>query len=74
LEDFNNLIDPKRMISEGLDYLSPRVTSGEEGARQKIEDATNQVSGGLLPRIFTSPSNEEQKQIFQIAYDEIKKL
>ena len=74
LEDFNNLIDPKRMISEGLDYLSPRVTSGEEGARQKIEDATNQVSGGLLPRIFTSPSNEEQKQIFQIAHDEIKKL
>lgn len=74
LEDFNNLIDPKRMISKGLDYLSPRVTSGEEGARQKIEDATNQVSGGLLPRIFTSPSNEEQKQIFQIAYDEIKKL
>lgn len=74
LEDFNNLIDPKRMISEGLDYLSPRVTSGEEGVRQKIEDATNQVSGELLPRIFTSPSNEEQKQIFQIAYDEIKKL
>ncbi|EAI2689275.1 hypothetical protein LJY74_001069 [Campylobacter jejuni] len=74
LEDFNNLIDPKRMISEGLDYLSPRVTSGEEGVRQKIEDATNQVSGGLLPRFFTSPSNEEQKQIFQIAYDEIKKL
>ncbi|EPC6690376.1 hypothetical protein ACR05Q_000282 [Campylobacter coli] len=74
LEDFNNLIDPKRMISEGLDYLSPRVTSGEEGVRQKIEDATNQVSGGLLARIFTSPSNEEQKQIFQIAYDEIKKL
>ncbi|EGP1531287.1 hypothetical protein IV942_001664 [Campylobacter coli] len=74
LEDFNNLIDPKRMISEGLDYLSPKVTSGEEGARQKIEDATNQISGGLLPRIFTSPSNEEQKQIFQIAYDEIKKL
>ncbi|MCE7313391.1 hypothetical protein LZX09_05935 [Campylobacter coli] len=74
LEDFNNLIDPKRMISEGLDYLSPKVTSGEEGVRQKIEDATNQVSGGLLPRIFTSPSNEEQKQIFQIAYDEIKKL
>ncbi|EAI6654377.1 hypothetical protein CGC95_07655 [Campylobacter coli] len=74
LEDFNNLIDPKRMISEGLDYLSPRVTSGEEGVRQKIEDATNQISGGLLPRIFTSPSNEEQKQIFQIAYDEIKKL
>lgn len=74
LEDFNKLIDPKRMISEGLDYLSPKVTSGEEGARQKIEDATNQVSGGLLPRIFTSPSNEEQKQIFQIAYDEIKKL
>ncbi|EDO7887993.1 TPA: hypothetical protein R6B82_000937 [Campylobacter coli] len=74
LEDFNNLIDPKRMISEGLDYLSPKVTSGEEGARQKIEDATNQVSGGLLPRIFTSLDNEEQKQIFQIAYDEIKKL
>ncbi|HEG8172648.1 TPA: hypothetical protein SFZ60_001305 [Campylobacter coli] len=74
LEDFNNLIDPKRMISEGLDYLSPKVTSGEEGARQKIEDATNQISGGLLPRIFTSPSNEEQKQILQIAYDEIKKL
>ncbi|EPR0960037.1 hypothetical protein ACU0EK_001746 [Campylobacter coli] len=74
LEDFNNLIDPKRMISEGLDYLSPRVTSGEEGVRQKIEDATNQISVGLLPRIFTSPSNEEQKQIFQIAYDEIKKL
>lgn len=74
LEDFNNLIDPKRMISEGLDYLSPKVTSGEEGARQKIEDATNQVSGGLLARNFTSPSNEEQKQIFQIAYDEIKKL
>ncbi|ELM1247798.1 hypothetical protein VI342_001487 [Campylobacter coli] len=74
LEDFNNLIDPKRMISEGLDYLSPKVTSDEEGARQKIEDATNQISGGLLPRIFTSPSNEEQKQIFQIAYDEIKKL
>ncbi len=74
LEDFNKLIDPKRMISEGLDYLSPKVTSGEEGARQKIEDAANQVSGGLLPRIFTSPSNEEQKQIFQIAYDEIKKL
>ncbi|WP_426713675.1 hypothetical protein [Campylobacter coli] len=74
LEDFNNLIDPKRMISEGLDYLSPRVTSGEEGVRQKIEDATNQISGGLLPRIFTSPRNEEQKQIFQIAYDEIKKL
>lgn len=74
LEDFNNLIDPKRIITEGLDYLSPRVTSGEEGARQKIEDATNQVSGGMIPRIFTSPSNEEQKQIFQIAYDEIKKL
>ncbi|EJC2355849.1 hypothetical protein MYA90_001482 [Campylobacter coli] len=74
LEDFNNLIDPKRMISEGLDYLSPKVTSGEEGARQKIEDATNQISGGLLPRIFTSLDNEEQKQIFQIAYDEIKKL
>ncbi|EIA54236.1 hypothetical protein [Campylobacter coli] len=74
LEDFNNLIDPKRMISEGLDYLSPRVTSGEEGVRQKIEDATNQISGGLLARNFTSPSNEEQKQIFQIAYDEIKKL
>ncbi|HED5424212.1 TPA: hypothetical protein ACIK0B_000795 [Campylobacter jejuni] len=74
LEDFNNLIDPKRMISEGFDYLSPKVTSGEEGARQKIEDATNQVSGGLLPRIFTSLDNEEQKQIFQIAYDEIKKL
>lgn len=62
------------MISEGFDYLSPRVTSGEEGARQKIEDATNQISGGLLPRIFTSLDNEEQKQIFQIAYDEIKKL
>ncbi|EJY6983915.1 hypothetical protein OHY51_000743 [Campylobacter coli] len=74
LEDFNNLIDPKRMISEGFDYLSPRVTSGEEGARQKIEDATNQVSGGLLARNFTSLDNEEQKQIFQIAYDEIKKL
>ncbi|MDO42176.1 hypothetical protein EB405_07950 [Campylobacter coli] len=74
LEDFNNLIDPKRMISEGLDYLSPKVTSGEEGARQKIEDATNQISGGLLARNFTSPNNEEQKQIFQIAYDEIKKL
>ncbi|WP_426708818.1 hypothetical protein [Campylobacter coli] len=74
LEDFNKLIDPKRMISEGLDYLSPKVTSGEEGARQKIEDATNQISGGLLARNFTSPSNEEQKQIFQIAYDEIKKL
>lgn len=74
LEDFNNLIDPKRMISEGLDYLSPKVTSGEEGVRQKIEDATNQISGGLLPRIFTSLDNEEQKQIFQIAYDEIKKL
>ncbi|MCD4861616.1 hypothetical protein LRS55_09510, partial [Campylobacter coli] len=74
LEDFNNLIDPKRMISEGLDYLSPKVTSGEEGARQKIEDATNQVSGGLLARNFTSLDNEEQKQIFQIAYDEIKKL
>ncbi|EAK3709109.1 hypothetical protein CEC34_07290 [Campylobacter coli] len=74
LEDFNNLIDPKRMISEGLDYLSPRVTSGEEGVRQKIEDATNQISGGLLHRIFTSLDNEEQKQIFQIAYDEIKKL
>ncbi|EIQ1976688.1 hypothetical protein LUV60_001115 [Campylobacter coli] len=74
LEDFNNLIDPKRMISEGLDYLSPRVTSGEEGARQKIEDATNQISGGLLARNFTSLDNEEQKQIFQIAYDEIKKL
>lgn len=74
LEDFNNLIDPKRMISEGLDYLSPKVTSGEEGVRQKIEDATNQISGGLLARNFTSPSNEEQKQIFQIAYDEIKKL
>ncbi len=74
LEDFNNLIDPKRMISEGLDYLSPRVTSGEEGVRQKIEDATNQISGGLLARNFTSLDNEEQKQIFQIAYDEIKKL
>lgn len=74
LEDFNNLIDPKRMISEGLDYLSPKVTSGEEGARQKIEDATNQISGGLLARNFTSLDNEEQKQIFQIAYDEIKKL
>ncbi|EHJ7721736.1 hypothetical protein KCS57_001190 [Campylobacter coli] len=74
LEDFNNLIDPKRMISEGLDYLSPKVTSGEEGVRQKIEDATNQISGGLLPRNFTSLDNEEQKQIFQIAYDEIKKL
>ncbi|EGQ2292847.1 hypothetical protein I2588_000293 [Campylobacter coli] len=74
LEDFNNLTDPKRMISEGLDYLSPRVTSGEEGARQKIEDATNQISGGLLARNFTSLDNEEQKQIFQIAYDEIKKL
>lgn len=74
LEDFNNLIDPKRMISEGLDYFSPKVTSGEEGARQKIEDATNQISGGLLARNFTSLDNEEQKQIFQIAYDEIKKL
>ncbi|ECO2337816.1 hypothetical protein FXT73_06085 [Campylobacter coli] len=74
LEDFNNLIDPKRMISEGLDYLSPRVTSGEEGVRQKIEDATNQISGGLLARNFTSLDNEEQKEIFQIAYDEIKKL
>ncbi|HEB5708542.1 PBECR2 nuclease fold domain-containing protein [Campylobacter jejuni] len=74
LEDFNNLIDPKRMISEGLDYLSPKVTSDEEGARQKIEDATNQISGGLLARNFTSLDNEEQKQIFQIAYDEIKKL
>ncbi|EGL8800248.1 hypothetical protein IMC81_001076 [Campylobacter jejuni] len=74
LEDFDNLIDPKRMISEGLDYLSPKVTSGEEGARQKIEDATNQISGGLLARNFTSLDNEEQKQIFQIAYDEIKKL
>ncbi|ELO2597868.1 hypothetical protein QWR44_001489 [Campylobacter coli] len=74
LEDFNNLIDPKRMISEGLDYLSPKVTSGEEGVRQKIEDATNQISGGLLARNFTSLDNEEQKQIFQIAYDEIKKL
>ncbi|ELP8608504.1 hypothetical protein R1562_000773 [Campylobacter coli] len=74
LEDFNNLIDPKRMISEGLDYLSPKVASGEEGARQKIEDATNQISGGLLARNFTSLDNEEQKQIFQIAYDEIKKL
>ncbi|EDB1538751.1 PBECR2 nuclease fold domain-containing protein [Campylobacter coli] len=74
LEDFNNLIDPKRMISEGLDYLSPRVTSGEEGVRQKIEDATNQISGGLLARNFTSLDNEDQKQIFQIAYDEIKKL
>ncbi|EOV7675890.1 hypothetical protein ACORGP_000375 [Campylobacter coli] len=74
LEDFNNLIDPKRMISEGLDYLSPKVTSGEEGARQKIEDATNQISGGLLARNFTSLDNEEQKQIFQITYDEIKKL
>ncbi|EII4804272.1 hypothetical protein L1G75_001660 [Campylobacter jejuni] len=74
LENFDNLIDPKRMISEGLDYLSPKVTSGEEGARQKIEDATNQISGGLLARNFTSLDNEEQKQIFQIAYDEIKKL
>lgn len=74
LEDFNNLIDPKRMISEGLDYLSPKVTSDEEGARQKIEDATNQISGGLLARNFTSLDNEEQKEIFQIAYDEIKKL
>lgn len=27
-----------------------------------------------MARNFTSPSNEEQKQIFQIAYDEIKKL
>ncbi|HEG8359576.1 TPA: hypothetical protein SF213_001093 [Campylobacter jejuni] len=77
LSDFNEFINPLnavKKIPQALDYLTPKVTSGEEGARQKIEDATNQVSGGLLPRIFTSPSNEEQKQIFQIAYDEIKKL
>lgn len=77
LSDFNEFINPLnavKKIPQALDYLTPKVTSGEEGARQKIEDVTNQVSGGLLPRIFTSPSNEEQKQIFQIAYDEIKKL
>ncbi|EHH2741279.1 hypothetical protein J7Y04_000372 [Campylobacter jejuni] len=77
LSDFNEFINPLnavKKIPQVLDYLTPKVTSGEEGARQKIEDATNQISGGLLPRIFTSPSNEEQKQIFQIAYDEIKKL
>ncbi|EDO9711002.1 hypothetical protein GPD77_01130 [Campylobacter jejuni] len=77
LSDFNEFINPLnavKKIPQTLDYLTPKVTSGEEGARQKIEDATNQISGGLLPRIFTSPSNEEQKQIFQIAYDEIKKL
>lgn len=77
LSDFNEFINPLnavKKIPQTLDYLTPKVTSGEEGARQKIEDVTNQVSGGLLPRIFTSPSNEEQKQIFQIAYDEIKKL
>lgn len=77
LSDFNEFINPLnavKKIPQALDYLTPKVTSGEEGARQKIEDATNQISGGLLPRIFTSPSNEEQKQIFQIAYDEIKKL
>ncbi|WP_059007052.1 hypothetical protein [Campylobacter coli] len=77
LSDFNEFINPLnavKKIPQALDYLTPKVTSGEEGARQKIEDAINQISGGLLPRIFTSPSNEEQKQIFQIAYDEIKKL
>ncbi|RTI96869.1 hypothetical protein C3H96_04305 [Campylobacter jejuni] len=77
LSDFNEFINPLnavKKIPQALDYLTPKVTSGEEGARQKIEDATNQISGGWLPRIFTSPSNEEQKQIFQIAYDEIKKL
>lgn len=77
LSDFNEFINPLnavKKIPQALDYLTPKVTSGEEGARQKIEDATNQVSGGLLARNFTSPSNEEQKQIFQIAYDEIKKL
>ncbi|EOH5273285.1 hypothetical protein ACL9WK_001172 [Campylobacter jejuni] len=77
LSDFNEFINPLnavKKIPQTLDYLTPKVTSGEEGARQKIEDATNQISGGLLPRIFTSLDNEEQKQIFQIAYDEIKKL
>lgn len=77
LSDFNEFINPLnavKKIPQALDYLTPKVTSGEEGARQKIEDAINQVSGGLLARNFTSPSNEEQKQIFQIAYDEIKKL
>ncbi|RTI92683.1 hypothetical protein [Campylobacter jejuni] len=77
LSDFNEFINPLnavKKIPQALDYLTPKVTSGEEGARQKIEDATNQISGGLLARNFTSPSNEEQKQIFQIAYDEIKKL
>ncbi|HFU5770842.1 TPA: hypothetical protein ACH6IR_000854 [Campylobacter jejuni] len=77
LSDFNEFINPLnavKKIPQALDYLTPKVTSGEEGARQKIEDATNQISGGLLSRNFTSPSNEEQKQIFQIAYDEIKKL
>lgn len=77
LSDFNEFINPLnavKKIPQALDYLTPKVTSGEEGARQKIEDATNQVSGGLLARNFTSLDNEEQKQIFQIAYDEIKKL
>ncbi|HEH6142908.1 TPA: hypothetical protein SHR57_000139 [Campylobacter jejuni] len=77
LSDFNEFINPLnavKKIPQALDYLTPKVTSGEEGARQKIEDATNQISGGLLARNFTSLDNEEQKQIFQIAYDEIKKL
>ncbi|HGG0232343.1 TPA: hypothetical protein ACJE6K_001266 [Campylobacter coli] len=77
LSDFNEFINPLnavKKIPQTLDYLTPKVTSGEEGARQKIEDATNQISGGLLARNFTSLDNEEQKQIFQIAYDEIKKL
>ncbi|HEC3299057.1 TPA: hypothetical protein R2S77_000593 [Campylobacter jejuni] len=77
LSDFNEFINPLnavKKIPQALDYLTPKVTSDEEGARQKIEDATNQISGGLLARNFTSLDNEEQKQIFQIAYDEIKKL
>ncbi|HEH5471261.1 TPA: hypothetical protein SHD59_000177 [Campylobacter coli] len=77
LSDFNEFINPLnavKKIPQALDYLTPKVTSGEEGAKQKIEDATNQISGGLLARNFTNLDNEEQKQIFQIAYDEIKKL
>lgn len=69
----NEIIDPKN-IAKALDYLSPRETSGEAGARQKIADTHSQIAGGLINQAFTTLSDEEQRQIFKVAYDEIKKL
>lgn len=69
----NEIIDPKN-IAKALDYLSPKDTIGEAGARQKIADTHSQIAGGLINQAFTTLSDEEQRQIFKVAYDEIKKL